>query len=213
MLELNLLHVALVYTLGMLVPGPNFFLILSNGMNYGRNAGFLTSSGVVLGTMIWVLLSLTSIGLLVKSLPTLFFGLKLFGGSYLIYLAATKFQSILTKEKTGTSIPRQELSDKEIQRHTQLFLQGLMVNLLNPKSLLFWFAIFSSLPLYLVSQYAAIVAIVLTISFAYHSSLGLFAGELGKRLVGDVWGCGINAISAVAFLLFGFFILFGLIPI
>ena len=213
MVELNLLHVALVYTLGMLVPGPNFFLILSNGMNYGRNAGFLTSSGVVLGTMIWVLLSLTSIGLLIKSLPTLFFGLKLLGGCYLIYLAVTKIQSTFSKEKSSTTISRKEFGDKEIHGKTQLFLQGLMVNLLNPKSLLFWFAIFSSLPLYLISQYASIVAIVLTISFAYHSSLGLFAGELGKRLVGDLWGRGINLISAVAFLLFGFVILIGLIPV
>ena len=213
MVELNLLHVALVYILGMLVPGPNFFLILSNGMNYGRNAGFLTSSGVVLGTMIWVLLSLTSIGLLIKSLPTLFFGLKLLGGCYLIYLAVTKIQSTFSKEKSSTKISRQELGDKEIHGKTQLFLQGLMVNLLNPKSLLFWFAIFSSLPLSLVSQYASIVVIVLTISFVYHSSLGLFAGELGKRLVGDIWGRGINAISAVAFLLFGIVILIGLIPV
>ena len=213
MVELNLLYVALVYTLGMLVPGPNFFLILSNGMNYGRNAGFLTSSGVVLGTMIWVLLSLTSIGLLIKSLSTLFFGLKLLEGCYLIYLAVTKFQSTFSKEKSSTTISRKELGDKEIHRKSQLFLQGLMVNLLNPKSLLFWIAIFSSLPLYLISQFASIVAIVLTISFAYHSSLGLFAGELGKRLVGDLWGRGINTISAVAFLLFGIVILIGLIPV
>ena len=51
MLDSNLLQIALVYMLGMLTPGPNFFLILSNGVAYGRKSGCLTAFGVVLDTI------------------------------------------------------------------------------------------------------------------------------------------------------------------
>jgi len=215
MLDSNLLQIALVYMLGMLTPGPNFFLILSNGVAYGRKSGCLTAFGVVLGTLFWILLSLFGIGLLIKSSPTLFLGLKLLGGSYLLYLSVTKFQKVLSG-KEGATLSQPLPSGEANLGYTGLFAQGLTANVFNPKSLLFWLAIFSGLPLSDVGQYprhALIIAIVIAISFTYHVGLALLAGEMGRRLFGGAWARGINMVAATAFLLFGLTILIGLLSV
>lgn len=213
MVESNIWQIALVYTLGMLTPGPNFFLILSNGMTYGRKAGLSTALGVVLGTLFWIVLSLFGIALLIKSSPTLFIGFKLLGGGYLVYISLKKFKIIINDKKVNLPNQVKTLNGKSLG-YMQQFIHGLMANVFNPKSLLFWLAIFSSLSLIdgnHLTQHALIITVVITISLTYHTSLALFASEMGQRLTSSAWSTGINLVAASVFLIFGLSILIGLL--
>lgn len=119
----------------MISPGPNMIYCISRTLCQGRVAGWISVLGVQAGNLIHI--SAVSLGLnaVLASVPILFDLIRWVGAFYLLWLA---WQSI---KPGGRALfePNQLTHDSPIK----LFMMGLVTNLLNPKQLVFFMAIFS----------------------------------------------------------------------
>ena len=113
------------------MPGPNTLYIIARSIQQGRMAGFVSSLGVQTGTLFHIGAAAFGLSALLLASALAFNTVKYAGAAYLIYLG---LRTLLTKDKG-------ELK-QEIQRASlgRLFYQGVVVNLLNPKTALFFFA-------------------------------------------------------------------------
>lgn len=136
MLETSL-FVAAIATLGMLSPGPDFFLVIKNAALYPRGAALMTSLGVICGVATHMSYCVAGLAVLITNTPWLFNLLKYAGAAYLIWIGG---QALMSRGggKPGFSeaTPRQASMKKA-------FVQGYLNNLLNPKATLFFLAVFT----------------------------------------------------------------------
>src|SRR6266487_4957889 len=113
------------------MPGPNTLYIIARSIQQGRMAGFVSSLGVQTGTLFHIGAAAFGLSALLLSSVLAFNAVKYAGAAYLIYLG---LRTLLTKEK-GESKP--EIQQASMSR---VFYQGVVVNLLNPKTALFFLA-------------------------------------------------------------------------
>ena len=115
----------------LLIPGPAVLYIVARSMAQGRMAGFVSDLGIHSATMIHVLAAALGLSALLASSALAFSMVKYAGAAYLIWLGFKKiFGRVEDAESAGLS------------RHSyaRLFRDGFIVNLLNPKTALFFFA-------------------------------------------------------------------------
>lgn len=138
-----LLTLASVHFIALMSPGPDFALIVQNTSHYGRKTGLTIAAGLSLGILIHSILSITGISFLVQQHPMLFALLQLLGGSYLLWLGFGALKAVYvqsTQQKAGIRKASRILHDQ-----SKAFSKGLMTNLLNPKALVFFVSLMSSL--------------------------------------------------------------------
>jgi threonine/homoserine/homoserine lactone efflux protein len=122
----------LVAALALLVtPGPAVFYIVARSIDQGRLAGIISVLGIAVGTLFHVAAATLGISALLLSSALAFAVVKYLGAAYLVYLGVRK---LLAQDEVGqpTLLEQRELS--------RIFWQGVIVNLLNPKTALFFFA-------------------------------------------------------------------------
>jgi threonine/homoserine/homoserine lactone efflux protein len=163
------------------IPGPNTLYVIARSIQQGRGAGIVSSLGVQVGTLFHIAAAACGLSALLLSSVIAFSFVKYAGAAYLIYLGV---KTLLTKEKIE--------STREIQkmRLSRVFYQGIVVNLLNPKTALFFFAF---LPQFIdVARGAVAMQIVLlglilvllgTLSDLIYA---LLAGSVGNWLRGNL---------------------------
>lgn len=124
--ELSSLIAFSLICLGMvLTPGPNMIYLISRSISQGRKAGLISLSGVGVGFLFYMLCAAFGITGLVMAVPYAYDALRYAGAMYLLYLG---WQAV----KPGGRSPFQ-VKDLPKDSNRQLFLMGLMTNLLNPK--------------------------------------------------------------------------------
>lgn len=115
-------------------PGPDMLLIASRSISQGRAAGFLTYTGIALGTYCHALAAAFGLSQLFLAVPAAYEALRWAGCFYLLYLAYRTIRSEGTAFAPASTLKR--LSGRRI------FFAGLATNLLNPKMALFVMALF-----------------------------------------------------------------------
>ena len=110
----------------MASPGPAFLLVLRNSIAEGRRAGILTGIGLGLVAALWTGTALLGLAAVFEVVPWLYMVMKTGGALYLIYLAWGMWRGA-----------RQPLEIGSGKAHRRAFRSGLLVNLSNPKSVLF----------------------------------------------------------------------------
>jgi threonine/homoserine/homoserine lactone efflux protein len=113
------------------IPGPAVFYVTSRSIGHGRSAGFVSALGIGVGTLLHVVAATLGFSALLMSSAIAFSVVKYLGAAYLIYLG---IQKLLREE----SIAQSDQSAR-IQL-SRIFGQGIVVNVLNPKTALFFFA-------------------------------------------------------------------------
>ena len=113
------------------MPGPNTLYIIARSIQQGRKAGIVSSFGVQVGSLVHIAAAALGLSALLLSSALAFSVVKYAGAAYLIYLGV---KTLLTKEKAE---PTQTVRKATLGR---VFFQGVVVNLLNPKTALFFFA-------------------------------------------------------------------------
>ncbi|MEW9547280.1 LysE family translocator [Nonomuraea sp. NPDC050783] len=114
----------------VLVPGPNHFYITARGLAQGRAAGLASAFGVETGTLVHIAAAAAGLSYLISRSAALFAVVKWVGVAYLGYLAFRAFTGG-GQEEGGTPAP---------QPLRKVFLEGVLVNVLNPKVALFFLA-------------------------------------------------------------------------
>lgn len=112
------------------VPGPAVTYIVTQSIDKGRRAGIVSAFGVASGGLVHVAAATVGLSALIASSAMAFTTVKLVGAAYLIVVGIRR---ILSRDE-----------DAEIQAvpapHRQLYVQGVVVNILNPKTALFFLA-------------------------------------------------------------------------
>jgi len=123
---------AVAATLLLLTPGPAVLYIVARSVEQGRIAGLASVFGITTGTLVHVLASTLGLSALLASSTLAFALVKYAGAGYLIYIGVRR---ILSRNDTPAS--RLKLPSRSLGR---LYCDGFIVNLLNPKTALFFLA-------------------------------------------------------------------------
>ncbi|MBY8232449.1 LysE family translocator [Vibrio fluvialis] len=139
-----LITLATVHFIALMSPGPDVALVVQNATRYGRQTGVYIALGLSFGILLHSLLSLTGVSYLLHQQPLLFALLQLCGGSYLLYLGSGALRATLANWSQAPG----ELSSKPellLSNKRQAFSRGFMTNILNPKALVFFVSLMSTL--------------------------------------------------------------------
>jgi threonine/homoserine/homoserine lactone efflux protein len=179
--------------------------IVAQSIDRGRLAGVVSALGVAVGGLVHVTAAAVGLSSLLVSSATAFNVVKYAGAAYLIGLG---LWTLLRKpEAPSVEVPR----ERKLSRR---FWQGVVVNILNPKTALFFFAF---LPQFVdpeagsaAVQIGVLGLVFVTLAVASDSVWALAAGTASERLRGNrrflavqryVSGsvfCGLGALTAVA---------------
>ena len=128
-----LFSIALTFFIVAVSPGPATLSNAVVAMHQGRKAGLIYGTGLACGLAFWGLIAASGMGVVLQSSVYLLSFLKVLGGLYLLWLA---FLSVRSAWR-----PNPENAVTTIKKNW--FLQGLIVNLSNPKAVLAWMAALS----------------------------------------------------------------------
>src|SRR5271163_4205889 len=164
----------------LVIPGPAILYIVSTSIAHGRSTGLVSVLGIVSGTLIHVAAATVGLSAILASSAMAFQFVKYVGAAYLIYLGIRTLRSGDTPSLDAAS------GDKNLWR---IFSQGVLVNLLNPKTVLFFLAF---LPQFVepARGHATLQIFQLGILFALMSWItdsgwAILAGAIGARLRGN----------------------------
>lgn len=124
-----------IASLGLaLAPGPDNVFVLVQSITNGSRAGLTSALGLVTGCLVHTSLLAFGVSEIIKRSETLFWGIKLFGALYLLFLAIRVHQG-------GDAISLGENGGGRVSGF-RLFWTGFVMNVLNPKVTLFFLALF-----------------------------------------------------------------------
>ena len=115
----------------LVIPGPAVSYVVSRSIGQGRSAGLVSAMGIVVGTLFHVAAATLGLSALLASSASAFQFVRFLGAAYLVYLG------IRTLRNGDGEFLRATSDERRLER---LFGQGVLVNLLNPKTALFFLA-------------------------------------------------------------------------
>ncbi len=159
-------------------PGPDNIYVLTQSISNGIKYGISTTAGLITGCIIHTTFLAFGVSALIKENDQLFFVVKLFGAFYLFYLAYKVYNNKVHITLDKTEIPKKSLS--------QLFRQGFIMNVLNPKVTIFFLAFFPgflfSKDLDTVIQFYVLGLLFMIVTFLIFSSIALLSGSIAKQI-------------------------------
>jgi threonine/homoserine/homoserine lactone efflux protein len=115
----------------LLTPGPAVLYIVTRSVDQGRRAGLVSMLGVHAGTLVHIGAAAAGLSALLAASALAFSLVKYAGAAYLVYLGVRRLMN-----GTETSAT----ADRADPRLRRAFLDGVVVNVLNPKTALFFLA-------------------------------------------------------------------------
>lgn len=162
----------------LVMPGPAVMYIVARSVDQGRAAGLASVIGIEVGSLFHILAAALGLSAILATSALAFGVVKYAGAAYLVYLGIRKLWLDKAPDLAPEAVLRQGLP--------QVFAQGVVVNLLNPKTALFFFAF---LPQFVDPARGAIAVQVLLLGAMFvgiatctDSLYALVAGTLGGWL-------------------------------
>ena len=115
----------------LMIPGAAVMYVVSRSIGHGRAAGLVSVMGIVVGTLFHIVAATLGLSALLASSALAFQFVKYLGAAYLIYLG------IRTLLRDDAQLLQAANGDRRL---LHIFAQGVLVNLLNPKTALFFLA-------------------------------------------------------------------------
>ena len=172
-----------------LAPGPDILYLLTKSLADGAKSGITLAAGLVSGIVFHTFLVMIGVAALVQSSTVAFTVLKIFGAAYLFFLAFKSF----TAARAGKKISMQK-SDARIS-FGKLYRRGVLMNVLNPKVLLFFLAFLPQFVNFSASPSLQIIFLGVTFAlqaFIIFSAVAICAGRvrnliLRKKNLGQIF--------------------------
>ena len=178
MIEFSQLYFFLGASLALLlIPGPAVLYITARSANQGRLAGLISVLAIETANFLQAVAATLGLSAILLSSALAFDVVKYLGAAYLIYLGVRKLLA-----------PEEETANGEVQEESlsRIYWQGFAVNLLNPKTALFYFAF---LPQFVdpakgnvTTQTLLLGAIFVGMAFITDSLYALLASSLADRM-------------------------------
>lgn len=187
----------LVAATTVLSPGPGVVMTLTNSLRHGFRGTFAGIMGISFGAFAVAALSATGLGVLLAASATAFTVMKYLGAAYLLYLGIRLWRApgvrIDTSAAVGAGFGRR-------------FLEGLTLQLTNPKAIFFFLSVFPQFVDHsrpggrqfalLVLTYSALVVLI-------HSGYALTAERARGWLSSERGGKTMNRLGGATFMFFG----------
>jgi threonine/homoserine/homoserine lactone efflux protein len=116
----------------LVVPGPSVIYIVTRGIHQGRAAAIVSVVGVTTATLVHTVLAAAGLSAILASSAVAFAIVKYAGSAYLVFLA---LRTWLDRSAERLDLPRPAADLRRV------YLEGFLVNLLNPKTALFILAL------------------------------------------------------------------------
>ncbi len=159
-------------------PGPDNIYVLTQSMVNGKKYGLATVAGLISGCLVHTTLLAFGVSALIKASNRIFFAIKLFGALYLLYLAYQVFRA-----KGEVQLQEESASTKSMG---QLFKQGFIMNVLNPKVTIFFLAFFPGFlfsdALSTVVQFYVLGLLFMLVSAVIFSGIAILSGSISGYL-------------------------------
>jgi len=117
-----------------LIPGPSMLYVASRTIGQGRRAGYASAVGLALGGVALAVITALASGWLLTGRPALFRFVKAVGGLYLLYLGLRMLVNARQASLSGNK------AVVAVQSCCKIVSEGFIVELLNPKTILFFLA-------------------------------------------------------------------------
>lgn len=118
-----------------LSPGPDIIYVWVQSMSNGKKAGILTAAGLASGVMVHTCLLAFGVSALIRQSPIIYTSIKWVGAFYLFYLAWQVYRS-----EAGLNLEVSQ--DNQQKKAWQFYIRGFIMNIINPKVILFFLAFF-----------------------------------------------------------------------
>jgi threonine/homoserine/homoserine lactone efflux protein len=118
----------------LVIPGPSVLYIVTRSVDQGRAAGLASVGGIHVGTLVHVAAAALGLSALLVSSATAYNAVRWLGAAYLVWLGVRR---LLARDESSGSAKNPHTSRLGLGR---VFAQGVVVNVLNPKTALFFFA-------------------------------------------------------------------------
>lgn len=156
-----------------LTPGADMLFCIGQGMRRGPRAAWGASGGVALGSFVHGALAGLGLGALVAAHPGLFDVIRWVGVAYLLWLAVTSLRA----RAPGAAAP---------EGSSKAFRDGFLVNLTNPKVILF---VLAFVPQFVdpargqvLAQFLTFAAMLAVGGFVINGLAGAFSARVGQRM-------------------------------
>ena len=161
----------------LVVPGPSVLYIVGQGVRDGRRAGAVATLGVHTGTLVHIAAAVVGLSALLASSASAFGVVRVVGAGYLI---AMGLRMLLARP------PAEDAAPPAPPGLRRVYLRGVLVNALNPKTALFFVAF---LPQFVdprrgspAEQVAVLGATFVVLGLCSDTTWAMLAGTLGERL-------------------------------
>ena len=160
-------------------PGPDNIYVLTQSLVNGTKSGIATTAGLVSGCLVHTTLLAFGVSAIISASPSAFYIIKVVGAIYLVYLAYRVYH--------GSS--EIDISEGAVKKnYMELFKTGVIMNLVNPKVMIFFLAFF---PGFLwnssegtVAQFYILGIVFIITSFIVFSLIAILAGFISNYLQG-----------------------------
>lgn len=162
----------------LVIPGPSVTFIVARSIQQGRTAGLVSVLGVHAGSVVHVAGAALGLSALLASSAVAFTTVKYAGAAYLLFLG---IRQLLRSRALPTDAP-----EPEPEPRWRLFRQGALVNVLNPKTAIFFLAFLPQFvdptrgPLW--AQAALLGLVFIALGMLSDGAYALAAGAIGDRL-------------------------------
>ena len=129
----------LAFGINAVIPGADFAMVLRQSIAHGRRAALFTSAGIATSILVHGSYTLLGIGVIVGQSLMLFNIIKWIGAAYLVWLAISALRSPAPQPPAEDDLAAAKRGD------FAAFALGFLTNLLNPKAVLFFLALFTTL--------------------------------------------------------------------
>lgn len=187
-----------------LMPGPDILFVITQSITRGRKAGIVFAAGLCTGLIVHTTAVSLGISVLLMSSPVAFTILKFAGAAYLLYLGVRAF---LARKVNHFQL------DTNAAASGKLYRKGILMNILNPKVILFFLAFFPQF----ISREATnpipgmllLGGIFMLQAFVIFSLVAVLADRLARRLMQNPHiALGVNIAEALIYCVIGISILF-----
>jgi RhtB (resistance to homoserine/threonine) family protein len=179
----KLLSFIIVVIVLFLIPGPAVLLTISQTAQGGRKTGIITGIGIAVGDLIHTIAAVLGLSAILMTSALAFEIVKYLGAAYLIFLG---IKSLLEKSK------KQDAPTVKKNNTATSFRQALLIELLNPKTALFFLAF---LPQFVHNNGTPVVIQLLILgltfvlmSIMYTTLLAFLTSTIGERLFSNQSG-------------------------
>jgi threonine/homoserine/homoserine lactone efflux protein len=156
------------------IPGPAVLYVVVQSAEQGRRVGLASVAGIHVGTLVHVAAAAAGLSALIVASAVAFSTVKYAGAAYLIYLGVRKLLE-------RSSVEEMEQARESLRR---AFGRGAVVNVLNPKTALFFLAF---LPQFVDADRGGVWSQALVLGFVF-VGLGLVSDSLYALAAGTVGG-------------------------